>query len=54
MNQQNKSKYPILILEWSEDDSPIPEVLEELRELEGAAIKIDADLAKVFAQIGFK
>jgi type I restriction enzyme M protein len=33
---------------------PIPEVLEELRGLEKEAKKIDADLAKVFAQMGFK
>ena len=33
---------------------PIPEVLEELRGLEKEAKRIDADLAKVFAQMGFK
>ncbi len=33
---------------------PIPEVLEELRGLEKEAKKIDADLEKVFAQMGFK
>jgi hypothetical protein len=48
------AKYPIPIREWSEDDRPIPEVLEELRELEREAKKIDADLEKVFAQMGFK
>ena len=33
---------------------PIPEVLEELRGLEKEAKKIDADLVKVFVQMGFK
>jgi type I restriction enzyme M protein len=33
---------------------PIPEVLKELRGLEKQAKKIDADLAKVFLQMGFK
>jgi type I restriction enzyme M protein len=33
---------------------PIPEVLEELRGLEKEAKKIDADLKRVFAQMGFK
>lgn len=33
---------------------PIPEVLEELRGLEREAKKIDADLVKVFMQMGFK
>lgn len=33
---------------------PIPGVLKELRGLEKEAKKIDADLAKVFAQMGFK
>jgi hypothetical protein len=51
---KKEAKYPILILEWSEDDSPIPEVLEEIRELERKAKKNDADLEKVFAQMGFK
>ncbi len=33
---------------------PIPEVLEELRGLEKKAKTIDADLKKVFVQMGFK
>jgi len=37
-----------------EEYRPIPEVFEELRGLEKKAKKIDADLEKVFAQMGFK
>jgi hypothetical protein len=33
---------------------PIPEVLEELRVLVKESKKIDADLEKFFAQMGFK
>jgi type I restriction enzyme M protein len=33
---------------------PIPEVLKELRGLEKEEKKIDADLKKVFVQMGFK
>jgi len=33
---------------------PIPEVLKELKGLEKDAKKMDADLEKIFAQMGFK
>ena len=37
-----------------EEYRPIPEVLKELKGLEKEATKIDADLEKVFVQMGFK
>lgn len=53
-NDYNLSPSRYVDTSEKEDYRPIPEVLEELRALEGEAKRIDADLAKVFAQMGFK
>jgi len=53
-NDYNLSPSRYVDTSEKEDYRPIPEVLEELRELEGEAKKIDADLVKIFSQMGFK
>ncbi|MBW2036338.1 MAG: N-6 DNA methylase [Deltaproteobacteria bacterium] len=53
-NDYNLSPSRYVDTSEKEDYRPIPEVLEELRELEREAKKIDADLEKIFAQMGFK
>jgi type I restriction enzyme M protein len=53
-NDYNLSPSRYIDTSEKEDYRPIPEVLEELRVLEREAKNIDADLEKVFVQMGFK
>ena len=53
-NDYNLSPSRYVDTSEKKDYRPIPEVLEELRGLEKETKKIDADLEKVFAQMGFK
>jgi type I restriction enzyme M protein len=53
-NDYNLSPSRYVDTSEKEDYRPIPEVLEELRELEREAKKIDSGLVKIFTQMGFK
>jgi type I restriction enzyme M protein len=53
-NDYNLSPSRYVDTSEQEEYRPIPEVLKELKGLEKEAVEIDADLAKVFTQMGFK